>query len=114
MSTTVTTLASLDQAREEAKQRVATALPDDQSKAKAADDLVNKLNSPEVKKQAYQTVKSLAQTIRNIRTGFISVADALVTFDSKNFEDQFGNVLSLGGGWTTLIEVCMAVLLYNC
>ncbi|KAF7366113.1 hypothetical protein MVEN_00488100 [Mycena venus] len=104
MSTTVTTLASLAKAREEAKQRVATALPDDQSKAKAADDLVNKLNSPEVKKQAYETVKSLAQTIRNIRTGFISVADALVTFDSKNFKDQDGNVLSLGKEWTPLIK----------
>lgn len=114
MSTTVTTLASLAKAREEAKQRVATALPDDQSKAKAADDLVDKLNSPEVKKRAYETVKSLAQTIGSIRTGFMSVADALVTFDSKNFKDKDANVLSLGKAWNLLKEVCMAVPLYNC
>ncbi|KAJ7729204.1 hypothetical protein B0H16DRAFT_1733338 [Mycena metata] len=104
MSTTVTTLASLDKVREEAKQRVATALPDAQSKAKAADDLINQLNSPEVKKQAYKSVRSLAQTIRDIRKGFMSVADALVTFDSKNFLDQHGNILSLGPQWKPLIE----------
>ncbi|KAJ7729162.1 hypothetical protein B0H16DRAFT_1893935 [Mycena metata] len=104
MSTTTTiTLASVAKAREEAKRHVATALPDDQSKAKAADDLINKLNNPEVKKQAHESVKSLAKTIRDIRKGFISVADALVTFDSQNFTDQDGNVLSLGKEWKPLI-----------
>ncbi|KAJ7724626.1 hypothetical protein B0H16DRAFT_1785603 [Mycena metata] len=102
-TTTTITLASVAKAREEAKQHVATTLPDDQSNAKAADDLINKLNNPEVKKQAHESVKSLAKTIRDIRKGFISVADALVTFDYQNFTDQDGNVLSLGKEWKPLI-----------
>ncbi|KAF8167000.1 hypothetical protein K438DRAFT_1856419 [Mycena galopus ATCC 62051] len=113
MSTTATTLASLAKAREEAKQRVATALPDDQSKTKAADDLVNKLNSPEVKKQAYESVKSLSQAILNIRTGFLDVAGTLVKFDSKNFKDQDGNVLSFGKEWNPFIREFDEILYFN-
>ncbi|KAJ7037044.1 hypothetical protein C8F04DRAFT_1093418 [Mycena alexandri] len=99
-----TTTVTLTQAREQARQQVAAALPNDQSKTKAGDDLVKKLNSPEVKKQAYESVKTLAQTIRNIRGGFISVADALVAFDAKNFKDKDNNVLSLGKEWSPLIK----------
>ncbi|KAJ7017989.1 hypothetical protein C8F04DRAFT_1330313 [Mycena alexandri] len=101
MSTTTVTFL---QARVKARQQVAAALPDDHSKAKAGDDLVKNLNSPEVKKQAYESVKTLAQTIRNIRGGFISVADALVAFDAKNFRDKDNNVLSLSKEWSPLIK----------
>ncbi|KAJ7738964.1 hypothetical protein B0H16DRAFT_1729641 [Mycena metata] len=92
MSATITTLPSV------------TALPDDQSKPKAGDGLVSNLNSPEAKKQAYETARSVGPAIRDIRKGLISVADALITFDSKNFKNQEGNTLSLGKEWKPLIQ----------
>jgi hypothetical protein len=109
MSTTTTTT-STAQAREDARTQVASALPNDEAKTKAGDDLIAKLSTEGVKKQAYESVKTLAHTIRDIRKGFLSVADALIIFDAKNFEDKDDNVLSLGKEWSPLIEVCKLCL----
>ncbi|KAJ7730314.1 hypothetical protein B0H16DRAFT_1733831 [Mycena metata] len=103
MSTTETTTLTA-QAREDVKQKIATALPDDEAKAKAGDDLSNHLKSPEVKKQAYESVKSLATTIHDIRKGFISVKAALIVFDDKNYKGKDGNVLKLGPHWEPMIK----------
>ncbi|KAJ7731402.1 hypothetical protein B0H16DRAFT_1469178 [Mycena metata] len=92
LSTTVTTLPA------------ATPLPDE-SQVKAGADLVNKLDNLEVNKPAYKTVKSVAQIIRNIRTGFI-VADALFSY-------QDGDAISLRKEWTQLIEEFERILQFS-
>ncbi|KAF7333778.1 hypothetical protein MVEN_02334600 [Mycena venus] len=103
-TTTTTTVTVLTKARDEARQHVATAMPDNQSKMKAGDALVKNLNNTEFKKQAYDSARFLARTIYNIRTGFMVVAGTLVSFDAKNFKDKDGNVLSLGREWSLLFK----------
>ncbi|KZT05995.1 uncharacterized protein LAESUDRAFT_209398 [Laetiporus sulphureus 93-53] len=103
-TTIITLSSSTDQIEKEAKKDVAAAFPDEASKEKAGQDLSKTLNDPEVKKRAYEDVKSLAKTIREIRAGFVKVAGDFVGFDAAEFKDKNGTVIQLGKKWRPYIQ----------
>ncbi|KAJ7731391.1 hypothetical protein B0H16DRAFT_1583790 [Mycena metata] len=107
-TTTTTTVTLLAIAREEAREHVANALPDEQSKINAGNTLLENLHAT-VKKQADENARSLARTISNIRTGFMTVAGTLVLFDANHYEDTDGNVLSLGSEGELLFTINLDV-----
>lgn len=90
---------------QDAKNDLNTAFPSDNDKLNAGNKLIEALNNPEVKKKAYDDVKTLATTIRNIRKGFIDVAGTLVGFDGAAFKDKNGVVIKLGPKWSPYIKV---------
>jgi len=94
-----------DQVLADARKDVQQALPDEASKNAAGDKLSDSLqNDPVVKKKAYEDVKHLATTIRDIRVGFIKVASDLVGFDAAEFKDTKGQVIKLGPSWKPYIK----------
>lgn len=96
----------VEQMRAEAKKDLDKALPTEQAKTEAGDKLQNALNNdPEIKKKAYEDVKVLAETIRNIRAGFIIVSGTLVGFDAAKYKDKDGNLIQLGPTWSPYIKV---------
>lgn len=101
-----------EQIKEDATKDVQAALLDGESNEKARNAVIEALKDPEAQKKAYEDVKALATTIRDIRAGFIEVAGDLIGFDSVEFKDVNGNIIKLGSQWAPHIKVCVVFVSY--
>lgn len=89
------------------QEAVNAALRTEAKQENAADAFTTSLNSEVVKKRAYDDVKELAKTIREIRTRFSTINLSLLGFDNEKFKDENGKVLQLGGEWKKRIDVSL-------
>jgi len=94
-----------DNAMKDARREVQAALTSDSDKEAAGKAFSEALQDEGVKKQAYEDVKKLAETIRGIREGFIKVRGDLVGFDAAEFKDKNGQVIKLGPKWQPHIQM---------
>jgi len=63
------------------------------------------VSNPEVRTRAYEDVKALAQTVRDIRDLFQGINLTLLHFDKEKFKDVEGNDIQLQAQWSPKIEV---------
>ena len=84
------------------------ALADEKTQLQAGQAISAALNSAELKQNAYEDVKELAKTIREIRAGMMKVSGDFIGFDSANFVDINGQPIKLGPKWAPHIKVCVA------
>ena len=68
--------------------------------AEAVEAAVEKaLTSSAVTSAVTADIQNLAQTVKDIRQGFRTVADGLLSFDSSDYKDTNGTVLRLRPTW---------------
>lgn len=90
------------------REDVQKALPDEASKTALGERYCDSLrNDLEVKKDAYEDIKKLTETIRNIRAGFVKVSGDLIGFDAAEMRDANGQVVKLGPQWQPYIQACL-------
>jgi len=102
MSSTVITTAATAAAEVEILAKYTTS---EETQDNLSEAMADAPGHAEVKKRAYDDVKALVQTIRQIRDLFHSVNVDLLHFDQENFTDADGNSIQLQARWSPQMEV---------
>lgn len=90
---------------QEAQARVSALKRDDAANTRVGINFSASLDSPEVKKKAYEDVKEIASRVIDIRGSFTMVSGILTLWDFWGMKDAQGQAVILGPKWKALFDV---------